>query len=112
MVKYIVRSVEYKLEAIRLWQSSDKTAAQVEDELGLRHGSLYEWKHHLLVKGGAEEADSEEEQRAQERVEQLELENKRLSQELAILKHIVGYRYNRLAQTPDFKMGAMRIPCF
>lgn len=90
MVKYIVRSIEYKLEAIRLWQSSDKTARQVEDELGLRRGSLYEWKHHLLVKGGAEAADSEEEQSAKTRVEQLELENKRLSQELEILKKAVA----------------------
>ena len=90
MVKYIVRSVEYKLEAIRLWQTCNKTAAQVEDELGLRHGSLHEWKHHLLVKGKAGERDSEAEVSAQARLEELELENKRLNQELAILKKAVA----------------------
>lgn len=90
MVKQHRRSVEYKLEAVRLWQTSDKTAAQVEEELGLRHGSLYEWKHHLLMKGGAEEVDSPEALHATARVEQLELENKRLKQELEIQKKAVA----------------------
>lgn len=90
MVKYIVRSVEYKLEAIRLWQTCNKTAAQVEDELGLRYGSLHEWKHHLLVKGKARERESEAEGSAKARLEELELENKRLNQELEIIKKAVA----------------------
>lgn len=90
MVKYIARSIEYKLEAIRLWQASSKSATEVEDELGLRHGSLYEWKHFLLVKGKAGEGDTDTENSASERLVELELENKRLSQELEILKKAVA----------------------
>ncbi len=87
MAKYTVRSREYKLEAIRLWQSTDKSAAAVEDELGLRRGSLYEWKHHLLVKGqsGVDELEQEE-MSEQARMRQLQRENKQLRQELEILK--------------------------
>lgn len=77
-------SREFKLEAIRIWQDSDKTAAEVEDELGLRHHVLYEWKHHLLTR----QADGGE-LSAQARVRQLERENWQLRQERDILKKAV-----------------------
>lgn len=90
MTKYTVRSREYKLEAVRLWQSSDKSAKEVEKELGLRHGSLYEWKHHLIVKGGEDDPDPEGMSSEQARIRQLERENKRLRQEAEILKKAVA----------------------
>lgn len=80
-------SREFKLEAIRLWQESDKTAAEVEDELGLRRKSLHEWKHHLLVRGAG---SSESERSLKERIQQLERENWHLRQERDILKKAVA----------------------
>ena len=42
-------SNEFKLEAVRLWLSSEKAAWEIEDELGLTRGRLYEWKYRLRV---------------------------------------------------------------
>jgi len=44
-------SRDFKLEAIELWKSSGKSASEVEDELGLTRGRLYEWKHKLMAEG-------------------------------------------------------------
>jgi transposase-like protein len=40
-------SEEFKLEALQKWQEGDKSAADVERELGLTKGSLYRWKRQL-----------------------------------------------------------------
>ena len=34
---------EFKLEALRLWNSNGKQAAQIEQDLGLMRGWLYRW---------------------------------------------------------------------
>ncbi|MEM9777420.1 MAG: transposase [Chloroflexota bacterium] len=47
---------EFKLEALEKWESSDKSAADVESELGLGKGQLYRWKSAL--KKQAEKAES------------------------------------------------------
>jgi len=41
---YKMYTKEFKLEAIRLMEASDKPAAQVARELGLRRDQLYKWK--------------------------------------------------------------------
>ena len=40
-------SYEFKIEAVRLWQTSEKAAWEIEDELGLTHGWLYVWNFRL-----------------------------------------------------------------
>jgi len=35
---------EFKLEAVRLWQTSGKSAAQIERDLGIGAGCLWRWK--------------------------------------------------------------------
>jgi transposase len=40
-------SNEFKTEAVRLWETSEKAAWEIEDELGLTHGRLYEWEYRL-----------------------------------------------------------------
>jgi transposase len=81
---------EFKLEAVRLWQTSGKSAAQIERELGIGGGCLYRWKRKL----------AEEDENAfpghgrlspeQERVRQLEREVEILRQELDILKKAIA----------------------
>ncbi|BFM49947.1 transposase [Marinomonas sp. THO17] len=41
---YNAYTKEFKLEAIRLMETSDKPAADVARELGLRRNQLYKWK--------------------------------------------------------------------
>lgn len=35
---------EFKQEALQLWQSSGRSAQQIEKDLGISHGLLYKWK--------------------------------------------------------------------
>ena len=46
-------SKEFKLEAIRLAEESDKPVTQVARELGLRVNQIYKWKQQLEAKGEA-----------------------------------------------------------
>ena len=48
--KYQRYSREFKLEAIRLAEESDKPVTQVARELGLRVNQLYKWKKQLEEK--------------------------------------------------------------
>lgn len=41
----------FKLEAIRLLEQSEKPAADVARELGIRRNMLYKWKEQLTEKG-------------------------------------------------------------
>ncbi len=42
-----IYSKEFKLETIELAKSSDKTDTQLEKDLGLSRGSLYNWRKQL-----------------------------------------------------------------
>ncbi|HSM57954.1 MAG TPA: transposase [Candidatus Sulfomarinibacteraceae bacterium] len=44
-------SREFKLEALRLWQTTDKSAGEVEKDLGITHGLLYKWKRKFKAEG-------------------------------------------------------------
>ena len=70
-------SREFKLEAIELWESSSKSAAEVEEELGLSRGRLYEWKSKLKAQG-------EQTLQSRGRSMTVEEENRRLRRELKI----------------------------
>lgn len=65
---------EFKQEAIALWQASEKSAAEIEKDLDITPGMLYQWKKVLKraaeVDGSATEA----------------AEIKRLKKELALVQ--------------------------
>lgn len=67
---------EFKLEALQLWESSEKSAAMIENDLGLANGQLYQWKS-LIKKQRASQADGSAAEAA---------EIKRLKKELALVK--------------------------
>ncbi len=48
--KYKTYTKEFKLEAIRLAEQSDKPVTQVARELGLRVNQIYKWKKQLESK--------------------------------------------------------------
>jgi transposase len=72
-------SREFKLEAVRLWQTTDKSGAEIERELGLGHGCLSRWKQKYL-------SDGESAFPGHGRVPPEEDELRRLRRELAIVR--------------------------
>ena len=72
-------SDEFKGEAIRLQETSGKTVAAVERELGLSHGLLRQWKQRFRVNGASNSLDLNE-------VEQLKLELRQVKRELEIVQ--------------------------
>ena len=80
---------EFKIEAVRLYRTSGRTQAEIEDELGISSGCLSRWNKRFGEDG--EEAfpgrgclPPEKEQ-----IRQLERENEILRQERDILKKAV-----------------------
>lgn len=84
---YKTYTKEFKLEAIRLMESSDKTAADVARELGLRRNQLYKWKEQLSKTGDVASAKrGRPKKEEQSDTEQLKAEIERLKEENEILK--------------------------
>jgi transposase len=81
---------EFKLEALRLLNTSGKSAAQIERDLGIGSGCLLRWKREFSANG--EQAFPGQGRLApdQERIRDLERENKILRQERDILKKAVA----------------------
>jgi len=48
---YTTYSKEFKLEAIRLMNETDRPASQIAMELGIRRNQLYKWKEQMAKKG-------------------------------------------------------------
>lgn len=67
---------EFKQNALKLWQDSGKSAAEIEEDLGLSSGQLYYWKNQFK-----KEATAQADGRAAESAEM-----NRLKKELALVK--------------------------
>ena len=85
-----VKTNEFKREAVRLWETTDKSAATVEAELGITPGLLNKWKAHLKADGemafpGRGRLTAEE-----EKIRRLERELAIAKQERDILKKAVA----------------------
>ena len=80
-------SDEFKQEALRLWQTSGKSAREIETSLGISHGRLYRWQGSLnpsLAVSGTPAGERDPEVRRLQR--ELEL----VKQERDILKKAVA----------------------
>lgn len=81
---------EFKLEAVRLSESTEKTVAQLARDLGVPERVLYKWRHQYRAQpeqvfpGKGHQSELEEENRRLKR--ELEL----LRQEREILKKVVA----------------------
>ena len=80
---------EFKLEAIHLLDTSGKSASQLERELGIGSGCLSRWKREFAEEGEHAFPGHGRLAPDQERIRQLERENKILRQERDILKKAV-----------------------
>ena len=81
---------EFKREALRLLETSGKSAAQIECDLGVGPGCLSRWKHRLSQEGDSAFPGHGRVGPEQERLRQLERENELLRQERDILKKAVA----------------------
>lgn len=75
--KYRQFSEEFKLEALKLLESSGKPKSQIERELGISPGLLGKWKQRYKVDESTGDLTSSD-------VEALRKENRRLKRELEI----------------------------
>ena len=78
---------EFKLEALQLWESSEKSAADIGSDLGLAKGQLYQWKSYFK-KQAAAEADGSAAEAAE--IKRLKKELALVTQERDILKKAVS----------------------
>ncbi len=90
--KYRTYTKEFKLEALELLESSGKSAAQLERELGITTGLLLKWRDRYQVKredGAAQLAPSDMAE-AQAEIKRLRRQLKIAEQERDILKKAVS----------------------
>jgi len=83
---------EFKQEAVRLMETTDRPASEIAMELGIRRNQLYKWKDQLVRKGDKAFTGSGR-PKAQDQSELVSLrqENERLKEEVEILKKAAAY---------------------
>lgn len=84
-------SKEFKQEAVRLLETTDKSAADLARELGVRRNQLYKWQEQLRTKG--QDAFPGKGRRAEkdDEIARLTRELKRVKEERDILKKAAQY---------------------
>ena len=83
---------EFKQEAVRLMETTDRPATEVAMELGIRRNQLYKWKQQLAVKGEAAfTGGGRPKTGSQSELALLKRENGQLREENEILKKAAAY---------------------
>ena len=78
---------EFKLEALRLMEESDRPTSEVAMELGIRRNQLYKWKDQMATKGDVSTVKiGRPRKENQAEATKLRQEVKRLKEENEILK--------------------------
>jgi transposase len=87
-------SREFKIEAVQLWETTDKSAADIERELGIGDGCLSRWRKKLSTEGesafpgrGRLAPEQEELQRLKRELEIVRQERDILKKAVAIFSH-------------------------
>ena len=84
---YTSYSKEFKLEAIRLMEESDRPASEIAIQLGIRRNQLYKWKEQLIQKGDVASAKRGRPKKSEEsELTKMKREVQRLKEENEILK--------------------------
>ena len=83
---------EFKQEAVRLMETTDRPATEVAMELGIRRNQLYKWKQQLAVKGEAAfTGGGRPKTEGLSELTLLKRENEQLREENEILKKAAAY---------------------
>ena len=83
-------TTEFKTEAVRLLETSGRSASQIERELGIGKGNLWRWKQQYGSDSRAGALDPGGRTPDRERIRALKRENEILRQERDILKKAVA----------------------
>lgn len=81
---------QFKVEALRLWQSTGKSAAEVEADLGISSGLLYQWQRQYKAQGSDAFPGHGRLAEGDDELQDLRRENEILRQERDILKKAVA----------------------
>lgn len=82
---------DYKVEAVRLSERSDKTVAQLERELGLNRNQLVKWRSQYREEGNRAFVGQGHSMREETRLEHLERAYALKCQEVEVLKKALVY---------------------
>lgn len=83
-------SKEFKEEAVKLAQNSNKPAAQIARELGISDSALYNWQKQLAEQGPAAFPGTGHQSAQEEEIRRLKRELEVTRQERDILKKVVS----------------------
>ena len=83
-------SRQFKIDAVRLWETTDKSGADIERELGIGDGCLSRWKKKLSTEGESAFPGQGRLTPEQEELRQLKRELEIARQERDILKKAVA----------------------
>lgn len=89
---YKTYTKEFKLEALRLMETSDRPASEVAMQLGIRRNQLYKWKEQMNKKGDvASSKRGRPRKEDQSELSRLRAENAKLKEDVEILKKAAKY---------------------
>ena len=91
--KYRTYTEEFKREALRLLKSSEKSAAELERELGITPGMLLKWQNRYQVveqEGQPASLEPTDGEAAKREIRRLEKELMEVTEEREILKKVVS----------------------
>lgn len=89
---YTTYTKEFKLEALRMMEETDRPASAIAMKLGIRRNQLYKWKEQMTKKGSVPSAKKGRPKKAdQSELATLRQENKRLKEDVEILKKAAAY---------------------
>ena len=85
---------EFKIEAVKLMENSDKSQEQIARELDITTTMLYNWRKKYVI-GESSSIENESQLTPEQlKIKQLELENARLREERDILKKATAFFAN------------------
>ena len=89
---YKIFTREFKIEAVRLMETSDQPSSEMARELGVRRNQLYKWRDQLAQKGDhAFTGQGRPTKEKQSELTSIKKENMRLKEEIEILKKAAAY---------------------
>lgn len=91
MTKRKTYTKEFKLEAVRMFESGEKTRAQLARELGIRPNQIGKWQKELQAKGAEAFRGPGRKPIGVDELADLKRENERLKEENEILKKAAAY---------------------
>lgn len=91
MQKRKTYSKEFKREAVRLMENTDKPAADIARELGVRRNQLYKWQEELRARGTDAFPGKGRRTEKDDEIARLKRELERVKEERDILKKAAQY---------------------